>query len=95
MRRRAGTPAASDEREAGDESRASRAALRVMHPRPVRVSTRNLLGVGPQPLELIEVAERRVEDVHDEIDEVEQHPSALLESFDVMRRRAFLLQLRR
>ena len=31
--------------------------------------------------------------VDDEVDEVEQHPPALFQSFDVMNRKAFLLQL--
>ena len=46
--------------------------------------------IAPEAFELIELPERRVEDVHYHIHVIEQDLSALLNAFDVMRARAFL-----
>src|SRR3990172_686685 len=40
--------------------------------------------VTPQPLELVERAQRGVKHVNDEIDVVEQHPAALRQPFHMM-----------
>ena len=64
----------------------------VTHPLPGAALERHLFRVGPEPLELIEIAKRGVKHVHDEVDEVEQHPAALFQPFDVMRRRSLFLQ---
>src|SRR5690349_647911 len=45
----------------------------------------NGLRVGPEALDLVEVAQGGMEDVHHEIHVVEQHPAALLETLHVMR----------
>src|SRR5689334_20587127 len=49
--------------------------------------------IAPQPLELIELAQRRVEQMHDKIDEIEKNPTALTESFDVVSSCSELLHL--
>src|SRR3569623_3020960 len=49
--------------------------------------------ITPQAFQLIEVAQRGVEDVHDELDVIEKNPAALGESFDVVRPYTFLLEL--
>src|SRR4029079_12475029 len=54
---------------------------------------RNLLRVSPETLELIKVAQRRMKDVDDEVYEVEQHPAALFQPFNVVHRKTLLLQL--
>jgi hypothetical protein len=46
--------------------------------------------ITPQAFELVELPERRVENVDHHIDVIEQYPSALLNAFGVMRARAFL-----
>jgi len=71
-------------RSAGSRSYALRAAR-------LRRFEGNLNCVGPQTLELIEVAQRGVKDVHDEIDEIDEDPTTFLEPFNVVRGRTFFL----
>ena len=42
-----------------------------------------LRGIGPEPLELVELPGFRLEDVHYEIHIIDQHPARILDSFHV------------
>src|SRR6266496_1634227 len=51
-------------------------------------------GIAPQALDLIERTKSRVEHVDDEINEIEQHPTSLLQPFSMMNPHSLFFQLR-